>query len=242
METQINGEFVPIFGAYAELAVNSHQFKDWVKSIDPRFNIMYIVFQSVDFDDRKIDKPVRFIKFYACVVDGSDGPLGGIVFMRGGSVVILTVLECDGNEYTILTMQPRFPSGIFSFPEIPAGTMEESGNFVGGAARELREEAEIEVKLEDLIDLTQLIYGDNFKGVYTTVGGSDEFLRIFCYRIKVDSNYLEELEGKCTGLDSENEQIQLKVIPLRNLVLEAPDAKSLSALMLYQTAKLRGMI
>lgn len=242
METKINGVSVPIFGADVGVAANSHQFKDWVESIDPRFSILSIHFQVVDFDNRKTHRPVRFIKFNAFVVDESGEPLGGIVFMRGSSVVALPILECEGKEYTILTMQPRFAAGIFSFPEIPAGTMEENGNHIGGAVREIYEETGISVKPKDLIDLTQLIYGDNFKGIYTTVGASDEFIRIFCYRIKVCRSYLAELEGKCTGLASENEKIQLKIIPLDDLVTEAPDAKSLCAVMLYQTAKLRGMI
>ena len=52
-------------------------------------------------------------------------------------MAILVILECEGVEYTILALQPRFPGGIFVFPEIPAGTMEGDDNFVGGAAREL---------------------------------------------------------------------------------------------------------
>jgi hypothetical protein len=40
----------------------------------------------------------------------------------------------------------------------------------------------------------------------------------------------------------ENEQITLKVIPLRDLPVEVPDAKALSALMLYQTLQSFGAL
>ena len=51
--------------------------------------------------------------------------------MRGGSVGILVVLECDGTEYTVLTRQARVPMGTANLPEIPAGMLDGSGNFKG---------------------------------------------------------------------------------------------------------------
>lgn len=242
MQTLINGISVPVSGQDVELAVNSAQFKDWASQIDSRFNIRSIEFQSVDVGNHGRQPRVRFIKFKADVADAFGKPFAGIVFMRGGSVAILVILECEGEEYTLLTIQPRFPGGNFAFPEIPAGTLEDDGNFAGGAARELEEETGIIIKKEDLLDLVAVTYGDKFKGVFPTVGGSDEFFRLFAFRQKVTRAYLEELQGKCTGLACENEQITLKVIKLNELVTEAPDAKALSALMLYQTAKALGKI
>jgi ADP-sugar diphosphatase len=239
MNAIINGNSVPVSGENAELAVNSFQFKDWANGVDPRFNIRSIEFQSVDIGNHGRQPKVRFIKFKADVVDADGKPFAGIVFMRGGSVAILVILECEGEEYTILTIQPRFPGGNFAFPEIPAGTLEDDGSFAGGAARELEEETGIKIKKEDLVDLTALIYGDKFKGVFPTVGGSDEFFRLFAFRMEVKRDYLENLQGKCMGLACENEQITLKVIKLDDLAMEAPDAKALSALMLYVMAQAR---
>src|SRR5690242_35053 len=136
MQTIINGIPVPVSGQDAELAVNSAQFKDWASQVDSRFNIRSIEFQSVDIGNHGRQPRVRFIKFKADVVDSVGKPFAGIVFMRGGSVAILVILECEGEEYTLLTIQPRFPGGNFAFPEIPAGTLEDDGNFARGAARE----------------------------------------------------------------------------------------------------------
>ena len=85
---------------------------------------------------------VGFIKFKArALVDigGSEGDDGvievpGIVFMRGGAVGILVILECEGVEYTIVTYQARVPVGDHNLPEIPAGMLDGSGNFKGVAA------------------------------------------------------------------------------------------------------------
>jgi ADP-sugar diphosphatase len=93
-----------------------------------------------------------------------------------------------------------------------------------------------------LAHLSGLVYKDRFKGVFPTVGGSDEFLRLFAFQKEVTREYLSGLQGKCTGLACENEQITLKVIPLRDLPVEVPDAKALSALMLYQTLQSFGAL
>jgi hypothetical protein len=47
----------------------------------------------------------------------------GIVFMRGGSVGVLIILACEGEEYTILTYQARVPAADHNLPEIPAGML-----------------------------------------------------------------------------------------------------------------------
>jgi hypothetical protein len=43
----------------------------------------------------------------------------GIVFMRGGAVAVLVILECEGKQHTILTYQARVPVGVHNLPEIP---------------------------------------------------------------------------------------------------------------------------
>ena len=42
-------------------------------------------------------------------------------------------------------MQPRVPTGRYSFVELPAGMLDQSGDFAGVAAKELKEETGIEV-------------------------------------------------------------------------------------------------
>jgi hypothetical protein len=75
-------------------------------------------------------------------VGGDEGQIAvpGIVFMRGGAVGILVILECEGKEYTILTYQARVPVGSSNVPEVPAGMLDTEGNFKGvaGALRTQR--------------------------------------------------------------------------------------------------------
>ncbi|KAK3214199.1 hypothetical protein GRF29_28g2361656 [Pseudopithomyces chartarum] len=56
--------------------------------------------------------------------------------------------------YTLLTLQPRLPTTSLSFPELPAGMLDSSGNLSGKAASELREELGLTVAASSLFDMT----------------------------------------------------------------------------------------
>lgn len=242
MQIQINGRKVKVSGDNVLKALDSEQFQGWLKDLDSRFEVRAIHFQSVDLDVRADKEPrVRFIKFRAdLVLDGMK--MRQVVFMRGGSVAILVVLVCEGEEHALLTRQARFAAGFSDFLEIPAGTLENDGTVAVAAVRELYEETDIVVKAEDLVDLVELIYGDRFKGIFGSPGACDEFFGLLLLRMEITRQQLTEFQGKFTGLIAEGEKIKLRVVPLRDLALEVPDAKSLSALALYETAKRLGKV
>ena len=226
-----------------EAATKSRIFKEWQEGLDPRFKVKAIVFQSVDLKGNgpMEKREVRFIKFEAEVEDEKGNRIPGIVFMRGGAVAILVVLRCEGEKHTVLVTQPRFASGSFEFPEIPAGVIDHDGSFAGNATRELEEEVGIKIHENELADMTESVYGDKWRGVFSTPGVSDEFIRVFLYEKEISRKELEDLQGKCTGLAEEGERIRLKVIPLENLVRETPDAKSLSAYAFYAFLENQGI-
>lgn len=157
-------------------------------------------------------------------------------------MAILLVLECGGQQYTLLTKQPRVPIGDVAFPEIPAGMLDGDGNFSGAAAKELREETGLAIPSSELVDLTGLAYGDAYKGMYPSCGGCDEFLRLFLHRKEMTEEELTALQGKLTGLREEGELITLQVLPLDDLWQATPDAKALSALLLYSKLLAAGKI
>jgi len=219
-------------------ANNSKIFKDWLTNMlnSHEFDVQRIELQSLDY----FGSHVGFLKMK---VDAKRNgiPVPGIVFLRGGSVAILTILINKGKEYTVLTTQARVPIGRI-FTEIPAGMLDENGNFKGVAANEMHEETGIKICDNKLIDLTQLAFNDKFPGVYPSPGGCDEFIRLFVYREEVTDEQLAEFNGKCTGILEQNEAITLKVIPLDQLWKETPDVKALSCLYLYNQLKRDGRI
>ncbi|CAO3636271.1 unnamed protein product [Cunninghamella echinulata] len=184
---------------------------------------------------------IGFIKLKANIQYKATGKnVPGIVFMRGGAVSVLLILQSDDpskEDKTILTLQPRIPIPHYSFPELPAGMLDDSGDFTGTAAKELYEETGLKIKDEELIDLTELAYGDQWKGVYPSAGGCDEFLRLFLCRKKMKQQDIDDLEGKLTGLRHEGEQIKLKLVSLKDAWKQSCDMKLLSSLTLYHSLK-----
>lgn len=222
----------------------SHPFHN-----DP-YKLESITVQSVDFFGQRIG----FLKFKAVIRSSSGGTLPGSVFLRGGSVAILLILEPEGQSalnkqperWVVLTVQPRIPAGSLEMVELPAGMIDDSGTFSGAAAKEIQEECGIEIPEDKLIDLTSLALGEFSKAsdekleeaVYPSPGGSDEFMKIYAYVHKVAEGTLKDWQGKLTGLRDDGEKITLKVVRLEDLWKETRDAKALSALALWAGLKM----
>ncbi len=100
---------------------------------------------------------VGFLMFKADVVDSENRMAARRrVHARWLRLAILPVLICNDVQYTVMTVQPRLPTGQFDFVEIPAGMLDGSGNFIGVAAKELEEELKLKVAANELIDMSQM--------------------------------------------------------------------------------------
>jgi 8-oxo-dGTP pyrophosphatase MutT (NUDIX family) len=156
----------------------------------------------------------------------------------------------EKGKSAILTIQPRIPAGSLAFAEIPAGMLDDSGTFAGGAAKEIEEETGLSVQQSELIDMTSLALqsaqddGETLqKAVYPSAGGSDEFIPLFLCQKRVPRKEIEELRGKLTGLRDHGEKITLKIVPLENLWKEGVrDGKTLAAWALYKGLQQEGKI
>ena len=73
----------------------------------------------------------------------------------------MTYLRRKNETHVFMTVQPRIAAGSLAFTEIPAGMLDDSGSFSGGAAKEIEEETGLKVKAEDLLDMTALALGDD---------------------------------------------------------------------------------
>jgi len=223
-------------------------FKEWVQNINriensdpakPELIVDKVHVQQIDMFGPKIG----FVKFEVAARKWNEKMnqiafVPGIVFMRGGAVGILCILiEVETKEeYALITLQPRIPAGYSDFAEIPAGMLDGEPNnqkFAGKAAKEMSEETLLEIKEHELYDLTALAYGNRFHGMYPSAGGCDEFLKLYLYRRYMSREAMELLRAANAG-DDASEIIKIKLVPLDDLWQEAPDAKALSALYLYE--------
>lgn len=167
----------------------------------------------------------------------------------------------EDEKHAILTIQPRIAAGSLAFAEIPAGMLD-GGTLKGAAASEIEEEAKLNVKESDLIDLSQLAVegvpvspwtnqsnaaaGESEiiqNAMYPSVGACDEFIPIFLCQKRLTRRHMAWLKGKATGLRDEGENITLKLVPLSRAWREAGrDAKALAAIALYENLKREGRI
>jgi len=157
----------------------------------------------------------------------------------------------EKDKHVILTLQPRIPSGSLSLAELPAGMLDDSGTFSGGAAKEIEEETGLRMPAEDLINLTEMALpkatSDNEEllqqGVYPSPGGCDEFVPLFLHQKRIPREQLKEWSGKLAGLREHGEKITLKLCPLERLWREGGrDAKALAAWALYEGLRREGKI
>ncbi|KAL4943394.1 hypothetical protein BDV06DRAFT_221233 [Aspergillus oleicola] len=220
----------------------SHEFHK-----DP-YVLRKIDVQAVDFFG---GGRLGFVKLKADVSSGGGESLPGSVFLRGGSVGMLLLLQPDDvpkssedDKWAVLTVQPRIPAGSLAFSEIPAGMLDDSGAFAGKAAEEIKEETGLEISQSELLDMTSLALGDQADGetlqqaVYPSPGGSDEFIPLFLCDKRMPRKDIEALQGKLTGLRQHGEKITLKTVQLRDLWKEGiRDGKTLAAWALYMGLK-----
>jgi ADP-sugar diphosphatase len=202
-----------------EKAATCKKMVEWRETLSPDFEIETLDIQTIDM----FGPNVGFIKFNANV-KCKGLPVPGIVFMRGASVAILIILSVNGEKFVLCTKQARFPIGASEFLEIPAGMMDEDGNFLGVAAKELEEETHIKIDKKDLIHLG---------GVFPSPGGCDEFIEFFALELIVDQTRFNEIQGAATGNLEEGEKITLEIIPYREAHM-LTDAKTLCALLKYE--------
>ncbi|KAI9732216.1 MAG: hypothetical protein M1834_004313 [Cirrosporium novae-zelandiae] len=234
-------------------------FKNWISTLkhslslqqckshtfyDAPYKLRRIEIQAVDFFG---ESKLGFVKLIADVSNDNGDKLPGSVFLRGGSVAMLLILQPDDtptdsekDKYAVLTIQPRIAAGSLAMYEIPAGMIDDSGSFAGKAAQEIQEETGLEISQEELYNLTEAAIESKDEerlqnAVYPSPGGCDEFIPIFLCRKRMPKKEIEELQGKLTGLREHGEMITLKLVPLEKLWQEGGrDGKALAAWALYE--------
>lgn len=166
--------------------------------------------------------------------------------------------------FALLTIQPRIAAGSLAFAELPAGMLDNSGDFAGKAADEIAEETGLTVHASDLFNMSEAAVknisqvpsktpinnddGGAFRekvqnSMYPSPGGCDEFLPLMLAQKRMGREELEDLQARTTGLRDEGEVITLKVVPFKSLYREGGrDAKCLAALGLYENLKREGGI
>ena len=246
-------------------------FKTWINTLQHSLSTQEKnkshPFHSSPYKLRKIDiqavdyfggQRIGFVKLKAEVSNDNGEKLPGSVFLRGGSVGMMLILQPDDvpantekEKHVILTVQPRIPAGSLSLAELPAGMLDDSGTFAGGAAKEIEEETGLEISAQDLVNMTELALSMGSsdgeeqlqQGVYPSAGGCDEFVPLFLWQKRIPRDHMKRWQGKLTGLRDHGEKITLMLCPLNEVWrVGGRDAKVLAGWALYEGLRKEGKI
>jgi 8-oxo-dGTP pyrophosphatase MutT (NUDIX family) len=199
------------------LLAESVQFDTWLARMDPRFRIHHVCIQAAD---TRFDGGLLFAKLAADVTDEEGNRVPGAVFLRGDAVGILIILTGESRQWAVLTVQPRFPTGQYDSVEIPAGMLDDHGDFRGTAAREISEETGLEIHAEELVFLGEF---------FPSCGGSDEKVQLYVCERHMAEAEIDVLEGTLAGMHHEHERIRVTLVPLDELPAHTNDPKALIA-------------
>ncbi|OAA63874.1 NUDIX family hydrolase [Cordyceps fumosorosea ARSEF 2679] len=193
---------------------------------------------------------VGFLKLAAVVSNNAGETLPAAALLRGPSVAMLVMLLPDdaANErHVVLTVQPRVPAGSLAFAELPAGMVDDAGNFKGVAAQEMQEELGMTIAEGELTCLSELAAEQEEEGLpaamFPSAGGCDEHVTLYSYERRVSREELRSWSGRLTGLRDRGEKITLKIVPMKDAWRAgARDAKTLGALALWEGLRREGKV
>lgn len=225
--------FAEEIGEEDRLAIlESSLFKNWLSRTEKKFVVSRIHFSSVDF--RFGGRKPLFIKLTATATLPDGKPVHGIVLVRGNAVGVLVVLRSEGKPYLLLVRQPRFAISEPESLEIPAGILDWSSDFRKVALSELKEEAMIDARDEELIDLTGFYTEGGLDGHAGSCGLLDERIRLYAIERTVTAEELRRLDGRNQEYTNENEWIRTVVLPYEEAGRMFIDSKNLVAMFLYE--------
>lgn len=242
MFVQIRNSKVPVTGKKIQLAIRSKLFLKWLASLNEKINVLSIKIQSVDTVMRKGREEVLFLKIKMSVMDKSGRLLPGIVFLRGPSVGILIIFQTKEHDYVALIESTRPAIGVVSYPELPAGMIDNENNVLRVALWETEEETGVIPNAREMIDLTKIFFKGKWDGIYPSPGACDELIKLFLYRQKSSEAEVKKMQGRKTGVANENEHLKLRIVRLEELCRITPDVKAHCAYMMYMALKKEGAI
>lgn len=212
-------------------------FNSWTESLQREHKSLRV--ESINVTEVNMFGPnVGFANVHANVTNAKGKKLPGIVFMRSPAVAVLVVLITPDGEKTVVGVrQPRVPVGRSDYLEIAAGMLDDSNNFTGVAAKELKEELGLEIKAEELIDLCSKVSGQNGNGpdidIGPSVGGCNETIKLFLCVKHVTQEFLDSLKNRIIENNEHDtwETITVELIKYAEAWKIFKDVKALCALM-----------
>jgi len=172
------------------------------------------------------DEKLVFALFQVEYLDEKKNKTSKVIFYRPDAVAVFLVLK-DRNtksKHVVLVEQVRVPAGQ-RLLEIPAGVVENDGEYTETAVREIEEEVTLKITKKNL----------RFLGLYyLSPGACPEKIALYFCELEFSGQEIGALEGRLAGLVEEGERIKVRIFPIEIFLgLGIRDAKTLLAYELY---------
>eukprot|EP00300_Choanocystis_sp_HF-7_P013460 c18307_g1_i3.p1 GENE.c18307_g1_i3~~c18307_g1_i3.p1 ORF type:complete len:276 (+),score=49.86 c18307_g1_i3:179-1006(+) len=210
----------------------------WRRNMEqtPEFGVQEILVRSMD-----VIKDPLFIDVQVTMhIEDSPQETQVDMYMRGRSVSVLLVLTYMGEDFTVVTVQPKVPTAKASFPEIPSAAVPKGSEL--DTLKTIKRRTGLEIRQSDLINMTEHAFGNEYPGIIPCPSYSDEQITLWLCQLKVDSHHELERLRQAVMTDDNDNNVALRVVPLADLWQIAPDGKSLSALIIYHHLKKNGTL
>eukprot|EP01063_Lacrimia_lanifica_P036340 TRINITY_DN7171_c0_g1_i1.p1 TRINITY_DN7171_c0_g1~~TRINITY_DN7171_c0_g1_i1.p1 ORF type:complete len:263 (+),score=50.33 TRINITY_DN7171_c0_g1_i1:76-789(+) len=208
-------------------------FRQWAKCVNDgqRMRVKGVELTSLDYpsvakDNRQFiaEMPPSFVGLRVdakCSV--SDRKLYPLVFLRGCSytlIPIVTVKE-TGTRYVVMTVSPCIPAAHMSYTQLPVGSFDPNGEFVGSDAQELKKAGFLELHQKHLSPVAS---------VTSAPSSTDESVELFTANREVKQSWVDAAEVKYSKGERNGALTSLVVVELQHAWRRTTDARTLAAL------------
>jgi ADP-ribose pyrophosphatase len=216
--------------------LKSPLWENWKNKQDHEFD-----YDSIKLEALKMFGPNPGLAYLTTGVTFNGVRSERVIFLRGGAIGIYLRLRSKQTKkvYVVFVRQPRNAVGNKALREIVAGMLDGATGTLASksvAAKELKEEAGIEILASDL-----KLLGTGLP----SPGGCDEWIDLYSVYLDADDDFIMSLIGKQTGEYGTDEQIFLEIAEVdefKTMLLDGrcQDFKAMSAIMMLDTLIARG--
>ena len=159
-------------------------------------------------------------------VDAGNGCPPTHLYLTGrDSVGVLPLLTCGASraQFVVLYVSPRVSAGDLSYADLPGGSFDPSGNFIGTAAQELKLAGlgDINVNSDQLTPLAPAL---------VSPATTDEVLQIFLSEHTVTPEWLDAALVRYGRGDRDADMCSLKLVPFQKAWRATRDARTICAI------------
>lgn len=189
-----------------ELLHDAHKFKLWKQNLEN--NGLKINQITEQFTRHRHNGEVLFSLLMLDAETPEGDKIPPICFLKGEVVSMLVCLidEKTKDKYLLLVKQRRIAEGGYTY-EHPAGMVDGTQTPLEIAVQEIREETGLEIKAEDLVDLSPE------RRLFPSTGTSDEAMYFFFIEITLPLEKILSYGNKNMGTTYEFERITTHVVP-----------------------------